>query len=306
MITASAPAKVIILGEHTALYGNPALVMALDIRSRVSVSERKDNRVILTAPELGLENAPVERKMRGTEMIQKGVDLVGGGYDIKVTSDIPIASGLGSSASIASALMMALRKVNGQESGMRLLAQEALKCENLVHSISSGLDPFAVTYGGLSVYQDQKIRKLKVNEYPNLLIAHSGITSDTGSIVEDMHRIWKDEPARFAGFLDLSKELVNLGETAIKNKDWSALGTLMDSNHTLLSDMGISCDRIDKMVKAARQSGAMGAKICGAGRGGIMVALVNEKSKIKVIEALSKMDAKIIESKVSEEGTRLE
>jgi len=306
MISASAPAKVILLGEHTALYGNPVLVMALDIRSRVSVSKRKDKKIVLTAPDLGLDKVPVERKTRGSEMIRKGVSLVGGGYDIRIESDIPIASGLGSSASIASALMMALGKSKGKESGMRVLAQEALKCENEVHGMSSGVDPFAVTYGGISIYQEEKIRKLKVKEYPNLIIAHSGINTDTGNIVADMHSIWKNEPGRFAGFLDLSRELVTLGEKAVKNRDWSSLGTLMDSNHTVLSDMGLSCERIDEMVKAARRSGALGAKVCGAGRGGIMAALVNEKSKIKVIEALSTLDAKIIESKVSETGARLE
>jgi mevalonate kinase len=303
---ASAPAKVIILGEHSSLYGNPALVAALDLRARVTVSKRRDAKTRITAKDLGIEKAPPRRNERGTALIRRGIELMGGGYGITVESDIPLASGMGSSAAISVALMKALESENGIESDMRKIALEAQKCEQEVHGKSSGLDVFASAYGGVIRYQNQKAEILKLERYPRLIIAHSGIESDTGDIVADIEDIRSEKPSQFNSFLDDSERFVFLGMKALENGDWESLGKQMDANHKLLSDMGCSCKRLESLVNAAREAGAYGAKLCGAGRGGIIVALVDENSEKGVKEALSRMDAKIIESNISEKGVQLE
>ena len=307
MTTASAPAKAILLGEHTALYGNPVLVMALELRAHVNVSARSDNEIRITARDLGLEDTPAKRNQRGTALVRKAVELVGGGgFDIEIESDIPIAAGLGSSASIASALLMALKAETGQESDMREIAQEALECENMVHQRSSGVDPFAVVYGGLCVYEKQNVEKLEVDEYPQILVAHSGISSDTGDIVGDVEKVRSDDPERFKGFLEGSGKAVLEGKEAVQKGDWERLGKLMAGNHALLRGMGVSCAQLDDLVAAAREAGAYGAKLSGAGRGGIAIALVGENTKKPVSSALSSMGGKIIGSKITQQGVRLE
>lgn len=297
----SAPAKVILLGEHTALYGNPVLTLAIDLRSYVTVSKRDDDEVVITAPGLGLEKVPV-REQKGTNLIKKAVGMVDGGYDIEIKSDIPIASGLGSSASIASALMKALK----QDSDMRVIANDAWHIENEVHSKSSGVDPFAVTYGGLCLYQSGEAEKLEVEEYPNIVIAHTGIESDTGDIVLDVDRLKEEQGGDFEAFLAFSQKAVLDGKDAIINQDWKALGNLMNLNHEMLRGIGVSCKELEELTQAARDAGAYGAKLAGAGRGGIMVALVDENTENDVSKALSKMGAKIIESKISSGGVRIE
>ncbi len=307
MITASAPAKAILLGEHTALYCGPALIMALDLRAYVTVSARGDDEVRITAEDLGLEDAPLKRNRRGTALVEKAVELVGGGgFDITIESYIPLASGLGSSASIAAALLRALKEEKGQPSHMRELAREALECENMVHTKSSGVDPFAVVFGGLSLYRKGSIEKLRVKEYPRIVVAHSGITSDTGDIVEDVDRIRGEEPKRFKKFLETSEKTVLEGRRAVAERDWASLGRLMDNNHALLAGMGVSSARMDGLAEAARGAGAFGAKLSGAGRGGIITALVDENTEKAVSEALSSMGGKIIQANISEEGIRKE
>jgi len=307
MTTASAPAKAIILGEHTALYGNPVLVMALDLRAYVSVSARNDSEVRITAKDLGLEDAPVKRNQRGTALVRKAVELVGGGgFDIEIVSDIPIASGLGSSASIASALLMALKAETGQKSDMRGIALGALECENLVHGRSSGVDPFAVVYGGLCVYEKRDVEKLEVEGYPEIIIAHSGISSDTGDIVEDVDNVRGGDLEGFKAFVEGSRRVVLGGREAVLKSDWGGLGKLMDDSHALLRGMGVSCAQLDDLVTVARDAGAYGAKLSGAGRGGIVIALVDENSKKPVSSALSSMGGKIIGSKITQQGVRLE
>ena len=323
MKTASAPAKAILLGEHSSLYGNPALAMAIDLRAKVTVSVREDEQVNITAPGLGLENAPVKRNQRGTALVKRAARIYPGGYDISIESKIPLASGLGSSAAISAALIWALDALNKkgshmrsapevqrlcepQDSHMRFLQEEAQLCESEVHSKSSGLDTAASIYGGVIKYQNGVAEKLEIENFPRLVIAHSGVESDTAEIVKAIEEINLKEPERMKFFLDESERLVFLGETALKAGDWEGLGKEMTENHRLLGKMGVSSIRMDALVDAALNAGAYGAKLCGAGRGGIMAALVDEKSENGVKEALSRLDAKIIEEGICKKGVSLE
>jgi mevalonate kinase len=305
MTTASAPAKAIILGEHTALYGNPALAMALDIRARVAVAMRKDGKVFLSALGLGIDKQ-LKTPERGTELVMKAVSMVGGGFDIEVSSEIPLASGMGSSAAISCALVAALRKKSGNNSDIRLIAEEATKCESVVHSKSSGLDTFVSAYGGVGIYHSKIFMPLEHHEFPNIIIAHSGEYSETYGLVRHIDSLRSSSPQLFKDFLEASRDIVSEGGECIRSCKWERLGELMYENHSLLAGMGVSSPRLDTLVDAARSQGAMGAKLSGAGRGGIMLALVDKSSEAGVKEALSRLNAKIIEPGISKDGVRLE
>lgn len=308
MNTASAPAKAIILGEHTALYKNPVLVAALDIRSRVSVTSRFDGEVVVDAPGLGLEGAPIKRHRRGMELVKKAAEIAadGRGFGVKITSEIPIASGLGSSASISAALIAALRAEAGKPWDLAAIAEGAWKCENLVHSMSSGVDPYAVAYGGVSVFKAGSIERLKVRGYPRLVIAHCGVPKDTWEIVEQVDFIKKSQKEHFQDFLEGSARLVREGTMAVGKSNWHKLGKLMDENHAMLSGIGVSSPALDTLVEAARGAGAFGAKLSGAGKGGIMVALADRQTEAPVAKALRKAGGKLIQSEISYDGVRLE
>jgi len=302
MITASAPGKIIILGEHTALYGNPVLVAAVGLRARATVSA--GNGVNVKAPGI---DAPAKRMELGLAMSKKAVELTGGGgFDITVSSDIPLASGMGSSASIASALAAALRAEKNLPFDKKVIAETAWKCEDVVHTKSSGVDPFAATYGGIMVYTRGSIVELKIKTVPEIVISHTGITSDTGEIVKYVDSKRESNFNSFEDFLKSSKALVLEGKEAVENFDMKRLGRLMNENHKLLSGLGVSCEELESLVKAARGAGAYGAKLCGAGKGGIMVALTNQKTKTDVSKALSKAGGKIIQTQISKDGVRLE
>jgi mevalonate kinase len=304
MKTGSAPAKIIILGEHTALYGKPVLSAALDLRSHVIAHRRLGRGLSVKMPS---GDSPLKRSRRGMEMVRRGVKLVGGGgFDIRVRTEIPIASGLGSSASIASALMMALSAEAGKKWGLNEIARAAWKCEDAVHAKSSGVDPFTVTFGGVSLYQAGKIQPIKLKEKPKFVIAHSGLTHETGDIVKELEEIKKKDGVRFEKFLKDSEKLALQGKEAVEKSDWEALGRLMDENHALLKDVGVSCRELDEMVDIARKNGAYGAKLSGAGRGGVIIALVDKNGRESVSKALSSMGKKIIEAEISEEGARKE
>ncbi len=308
MKTASAPAKVILLGEHTSLYGNQAIAAAIDVRAYAIVAKKtlSGRGISLSVPWSSKDGSP-QRMDRGNRMVKKAVDLVGGGgFDIRINSEIPLASGMGSSSAIASALVTALAAEAGKGWSLQDEARAAWKCENEVHLKSSGLDPFVATFGGVLLYQTGKIIPLKLKEKPELVVAHSGIDKETGDLVRHMEEIKKKEKERFNTFLKESESIVEKGRDAIENAEWEKLGILMNENHALLKDMGFSNEELDRMVEAARKAGAYGAKLSGAGRGGVIVALVGKNSKESVIKALSSMGKKIIDADISETGARIE
>ena len=115
-----------------------------------------------------------------------------------------------------------------------------------------------------------------------------------------MRRGRKRDPARYDALFDQIGDIVDEAHQAIKAGDVDTLGPLMDDNHELLIKVGVSSPKLDKLVEAARFAGAMGAKLSGAGRGGNMIALVEDDVVEEVAEALREAGAKrVINTRVT-------
>ena len=102
----------------------------------------------------------------------------------------------------------------------------------------------------------------------------------------DVRRAWEQEPQRFESLFDRVAAVVEAARSAIAAGEPERLGPLMDENHALLQEIGVSCPELDALVAAARGAGAAGAKLSGAGGGGNMIALVTANSAPQVAEAL--------------------
>ena len=119
-----------------------------------------------------------------------------------------------------------------------------------------------------------------------LAIADTGIHSPTRIAVGDVRQAWVQEPERFEALFDRVAVVVEAARAAIAAGEPAKLGPLMDANHALLREIGVSCPELDALVAAARAAGALGAKLSGRGRGGNMIALVTVESASRVAEAL--------------------
>lgn len=316
-VTVSAPAKAILLGEHAAAYGRPALAVALDLRSYISVSKRKDNKILINAPEFKIQDYLLDEGEYSqessalsliSETIRKTQEHIrdDSGLDIHITTEIPIASGLGSSASIASAMILAIASESKFKLEKQEIANLAWQCEHIIHSKSSGVDPFTVIFGGLCLYQKGGVKTLNVSDYPTIVIAHSGLTSNTGEIVERVDQTKKGEPELFEDLLNIVENIVTNGKESVEDKNWGRLGLLMNINHGLLSAIGVSCIQLERLVYAARSAGSLGSKLCGAGRGGIAIALVDEKNEDRVKKVLVRSGGGLINARPTTEGIKIE
>ncbi len=312
MVTASAPGKVILLGEHAAVYGNPVLVATVNLRTYVTVEESGNKKFKLTNKNLGIKNFSFRytdfRKLKKNrnllltiEAIERIGDYIGekSCLDIKINSDIPVASGLGSSASMASAMVLAASKELCYNLKKKEIANLAWDIENVIHRKSSGVDPFAVTYGGVIRYKRGNAKRLEIKKYPEITIGNTNISSDTGVVVSDVMELKNNFPEFFSDYLKIMEIIVNNGEKFLKTGDIKKFGAIMNINHGLLSAIGVSSSELESLVWAARRK-SPGAKLCGAGRGGIMVALGDAGREIE------KAGGSVIRTRICNEGVRIE
>lgn len=292
--------KLILMGEHFVVYKVPALVGA--------VSAYTDCEAIFTDDKPGLEvidnrpavpNYKVTKKAEADVALQLvldhfGIDTSKRGLKLTFGGDLTCASGIGASAAqvvaMARALCVALPK-DMTEDEINAAGYEG---EKGYHGTPSGIDNTAATFGGVLKFQrtdgDPKFIKKSIKEPIRIVYASTGITSSTTKVVGDVKAKKEADPAWFDALLQKYLALVAKGETAIDEGNVEELGKLLNENHTLCQELTVSCKELDDLVTAAREAGAVGAKMSGTGRGGLMLALTpTEEIQNKVAEALEKL-----------------
>ncbi len=294
MVTSSAPGKVYLFGEHAVVYGEPAVPCAIERRARVTVEERPEG-VRVHAGDLTLDGFTVEYDGDAAgrpdvdvpdSLIEAGVgyvneaiaqarDAVGdetAGFDVTVDSQIPLGAGIGSSAAVVVAAIDAATRELGVELSREELAERAYQVEYTVQDgQASRADTFCSTVGGAVRVEGDDCRTLPAPDLP-FVIGYDGGAGDTGALVAGVRNL-KETYDFAADTVAAIGDIVRSGERALADGDVAELGRLMDFNHGLLEALGVSSRSLDAMVWAARDAGALGAKLTGAGGGGCIVAL---------------------------------
>jgi hydroxymethylglutaryl-CoA reductase len=291
--------KVILLGEHAVVYGRHAL--ALPVPAAVSASVREcpgEMRIEFREREDGRALSPTSPQSLSelVHLIVRRLGLQGGQFDVRVTSNIPRASGLGSSAATAVALIRAFDNVHSLGMPNDAINGLAFECEKLAHGNPSGVDNTVATYGEAVLYckaQAPPVKALTLHELPPLVIAVSGQRASTREQVESVRRRHARAPDHYDAIFDEVDTLTNEGAAALVRRDYGELGMLMNLCHGLLNAMEVSTPELERMVDIARRSGAAGAKLTGAGGGGSIVALCPE-AKDRVEQALRDAGYRII------------
>jgi mevalonate kinase len=212
-------------------------------------------------------------------------------FTLTVTSQIPIASGMGSGAAITAAIIRALAQYLDVLASNEWVSDLTYEVEKLHHGTPSGIDNTVVAYEQPVYFVRQqpqnRIEAFRVARPLHLLIADTGIRSSTKVVVGDVRRQWQADPAHFETLFDGCGQIARRARATIEQGDLDEIGRLMTKNHTLLQEMTVSSPELDRLVMVAVKAGALGAKMSGAGRGGNMLALVDEGKETAVQEALS-------------------
>eukprot|EP00957_Ditylum_brightwellii_P187026 14243916-Ditylum_brightwellii.AAC.1 len=215
---------------------------------------------------------------------------------IKMTFGGPLSpvSGIGASASQVVALARALGHALPKPMTEDEINAAGYEGERGYHGTPSGIDNTAATFGGVLKFQRTDgapiFTKKKLPEPIRIVYASTGITSSTTKVVGDVRAKKEENPEWFDGLMEKYVDLVERGEKALDDGDVNTLGKLLDENHALCQELTVSCEELDTLVDAARSAGALGAKMSGTGRGGLMLALTpTEEIQDKVAEALGKI-----------------
>ncbi len=304
----SSPAKIILLGEHAAVYGNPVIAATVNLRTYVDVKKRSDTKFFITEG----KNTEIFDGINSNKFIGKfpvvaeGVRKVENyinqksGLDIEISSQIPIGKGLGSSASLGAALCLATAGELGHNLTIKEVANLSWNIENVVHKKSSGVDPFTVSYGGIIKYTKGNAEKINMEKNLDVAIADTGISMNTGKVVMDVFRLKEQNEKIFDEWLKTMKIIVEDGINFLKNKDYENFADLMNINHGMLNAVGVSSIELENVVFELRKF-YKGAKLCGKGQGGIAIGL-------KKIKDTDKSDSNLnfISAKICNEGVRIE
>jgi mevalonate kinase len=246
---------------------------------------------------------------------------------ITISSTIPIASGMGSGAAVATAIVRALAAHLGRQLSPEEISTLVYASEQRFHGTPSGIDNTVIAYEQPIWFQRTNDQRPTTNDElsdsssilrpsfgpsqpltPNsqlptiepiviaspfdLLIADTGVRSATRQPVGEVRRRWQAEPARYEALFDQVGAIVTQARDVLEHGDIAALGPLLSQNHTLLQRIGVSSPELDALVVAAQAAGALGAKLSGAGWGGVMLALVAPDRHVRVAAALEQAGAK--------------
>jgi len=295
--SASAPGKVILFGEHAVVYGRPAIAVPVSqVRAKaIVIAEPRSPRglVRIIAPDVGLEtslaNLPEDHPL--AVVIQKAIAVMHISHipacSIQITSTIPIAGGLGSGAAVSVATLRALSALLGRPLSNEQISDLVYQAELIYHGTPSGIDNTVITYAKpIYFVKGKPIEILQVKKPFTLVIGDTGIKSPTSLAVGDVRSAWESDHQRFEQLFEAAGVIATHGRKAIEGGKVETLGPLMNENHDLLQQMGVSSPELDSLVEAARSAGAMGAKLSGAGRGGSMIALAAPEAASTVTTAL--------------------
>jgi len=292
--------KTILFGEHFVVYGYPALAAGIAAET-VAVVTRKDEpgwSLDDRRPEMpGYKQEKAEEQRVSIEKILDfcGVDVSTQGIHIELEGDLVCASGIGASAASCVAIARALNDEFGLGFDDERINEAAYEGEKGYHGTPSGIDNTASTFGGLVWYVRNlsggppTFEMIKLPQSVDLVIASTGLTASTKQVVGDVRRKKDENPDWFEQIATEYDGLVREARNALVNMDLQRVGQLMNRNHELLQDLTVSCKELDELVEAARESGALGAKMTGTGRGGNMIALARDQQQAEKIGAALRM-----------------
>lgn len=353
----SAPGKLILCGEHAVVYGRKALASAIDLRTNLEVQQIPDlDQFILELKDIqqticidqkafdSIKQLKKELNLDNLEQVLNHVSAHGGTDETKhyravkfmllsvtdinwtdvhalrttITSEIPLGSGLGSSASFAtclSALFLILSKQialttmdsSWSQKELDLVNAFAFQVERIFHGIPSGIDNTVATFGEYIIFEKGAITKLKSNLELPVLIVNSGMPKDTMIQVAKVRTLYGKHPQICEHVFDVIEKVVDeFVQVLAEGGSQEKLSDLVALNHGLLCSLQVSNLVLDTIVGAARASGYAG-KMTGGGGGGCCLILMGDQTHDnQLVHKLDEKGFKTFSASLGSSGLRLD
>ena len=336
MITASAPGKVILFGEHAVVYDKLGIACSFDRRCRVETSILDQDFVSIKSESLCLDrsmqkehlfffldkinNLIRERQFQELNQVLEENNLSPSffvvasilkkygfrGLGIEISSDIP--KNLGSSSAVFSALTLSVIRVLGRDVTKEEISNFAYLGDIIAHGgTPSGIDNNIVTYGGYLQYQKSKgVKMLDIDFKVPLLIIDSGEKVRTGEMVSYVRGKREQSPETINPILESLDNLSNEALIGLKNRDLGIVGKLMTSYYQELKKLDISTKKLDQIIKIALDNNVLGVKPTGGWGGGCCIALMEKEEDLERLkEVFNKEGFDSFVGKIGVEGVKI-
>lgn len=296
-VSASAPGKVILFGEHAVVYGQPAIaapVTGVNVKVIIQANPlHPAGSIEIESPALPFhatraelpEQHPLNILFRQMEQSLQISRLPA--MKIRINSTLPAGAGMGSSAAVSVALIRAIGRFLGFPLENEQVNQIAYEVEKAFHGTPSGIDNTVITYQMPIFYvRNQPPQLIHLKEPLTLVIANAGEAPSTAQMVAGVRLRWQQHPQRYEQLFQRIGAIVESARQILELGSWQQLAPLMEENHRLLQEIGVSSPALDKLVEISLQCGAYGAKLTGGGGGGNIICLVQPEEAEQVSHQL--------------------
>jgi len=288
--TGNACAKIILLGEHAVVYGFSGICVPIKELNTIVTSDKCDN--VGFAVDKILTDNEMDKFSAFVQFVIKKFNVEN--TRLNFSTEIPFSSGFGSSASVSVA---AIRCVSDIELSKQ--NEIAYACEKFFHGNPSGIDNTTIVYETPIFFrQGNKTDFIKIKNKLHLIIVMVSKKSETMKAVSHVMNLYKKNRNEVLRIFKEMEKLVIEGKKCMEKGDLNKFGLLMNKNHVLLTELGLSTPEIELIREVALDNKVLGAKISGAGMGGNLVLLVEKDNRDKIHSAISRLSKKIFLSDI--------
>ncbi len=300
--------KIILLGEHFVVHGLPALVVSLNLKTYAEIQDNSCNGLVLVDNRPKSPGFVLSKTTQYRCMCEKILNFWGikqRNLTVTFTGTLPVTcGGVGSSAAAAASFARAVNSKFNLNLGDEEVNQAAFEGEFAVHGTPSGIDNTAAVFGGVIKFcrdsarhpsGDGSIRaqgahspragfftpafsysKIQISNPIRIVIIDSGKQTNIKQVVSSVRDFIEKNPDKTKIIFEQYRDIFSLGLDALENNNLEKLGMYMNKNQKLLQALGVSCPELDMITDKACELGALGAKLTGTGRGGLVFALTPE------------------------------
>jgi mevalonate kinase len=284
--TGVAHSKIILAGEHAVVHGQPAIAIPFPLIGVKSVVENVVGDVYLDSSLYqGSANGAPKALDGIVNTIKQTLKVLKIPYSdllIRIQSSIPPGKGLGSSASVAIAIVKSLFSYANEAFTTEQVIELANISETYAHGAPSGIDSLTITAPSPIWYKkDEPLDYITPAGSFHFVIADSGQMADTRTAVSTVKHLLKLAPQKVYSKMERLGDITYQAREALEKSSKHVLGKLLDEAQKELEAIGVSDTSLNRLIHFARQEGALGAKLTGGGNGGCIIALAQNEMHAK-------------------------